>query len=74
MTDFEIIAREVSGYRTRLEEIERRLLEVEGVNARLEAAAPTTARALSEIARHRDAVYEAMRRPEQGPLTQKSEA
>jgi hypothetical protein len=74
MTDFEIIAREVSSSRTRLQEIERRLLEVEGVNARLEAAALTTARALAEIARHWDAVYEAMRRPEQGSLTQKPEA
>jgi hypothetical protein len=73
VTDFEIIAREVSGYRTRLEEIERRLLEVEGVNARLEAAALTTARALAEISRHWDAVYEAMRRPELSKPMRKSE-
>ena len=36
LTDFDIIAREVSGYRTRFEAIEKRLDEVERVNARLE--------------------------------------
>jgi len=44
LTDFDIIAREVSGYRARLEAIESRLNEVERVNARLEEAALTTAR------------------------------
>jgi hypothetical protein len=62
LTDFDIIAREVSGYRTRLEAIEKRLNEVEKVNARLEEAALTTARALGEISGHWEAVYEAMRR------------
>ncbi len=62
LTDFDIIAREVSGYRTRFEAIEKRLDEVERVNARLEDAALTTARALAEIAGHWDAVYEVMRR------------
>jgi hypothetical protein len=62
LTDFDIIAREVSGYRTRFEAIEKRLNEVEKVNARLEDAALTTARAMSEISAHWDAVYEAMRR------------
>ena len=62
MTDFDIIAREVSGYRTRLEAIEKRLNEVEKVNTRLEEAAVTTARALGEISGHWEAVYEAMRR------------
>jgi hypothetical protein len=42
LTDFDIIAREVSGYRARLEAIEKRLDEVEKVNARLEDAALTT--------------------------------
>ena len=42
----------------------RRVNEVERVNARLEEAALTTARALEEIARHWAAVYEAMRRAE----------
>ena len=60
LTDFDIIAREVSGYRARFEAIEKRLDEVEKVNARLEEAAQTTARALEEIAGHWNAVYEAM--------------
>ena len=65
LTDFNIIAREVSGYRTRFEAIEKRLDEVERVNARLEEAALTTARALAEIAGHWDSVYEAMRRKDE---------
>jgi hypothetical protein len=36
--------------------------DVEKVNAQLEEAALTTARALEEISGHWDAVYEAMRR------------
>jgi predicted nuclease with TOPRIM domain len=66
VSEFDIIAREVSGYRTRFEAIEKRLEEVEKVNARLEIAALTTARAMVEISQHWDAVYEAMRRPEEG--------
>jgi hypothetical protein len=62
LSDFDIIAREVSGYRTRFDAIEKRVAEVEKVNERLEEAALTTARALGEIAGHWDAVYEAMRR------------
>ena len=73
VTDFEIIAREVSGYKTRFEEIEKRLSEVEQVNARLEAAALTAARALVEVSAHWDAVYEAMRRPEKGAFSQRLE-
>ena len=69
MSEFDIIAREVSGYRTRFEAIEKRLEEVEKVNARLESAALTTARAMVEISQHWDAVYEAMRRPEEGALS-----
>ena len=71
MTEIDIIAREVSGYRTRLEAIEKRLDEVEKVNARLESAALTTARAMVEISHHWDAVYEAMRRPETGAFSEK---
>jgi predicted nuclease with TOPRIM domain len=70
VSDFDIIAREVSGYRTRLEAIEKRLEDVEKVNARLEAAALTTARAMVEISQHWDAVYEAMRRPESGAFSE----
>ena len=65
MTDFDIIAREVSGYRSRFEAIEKRLDEVEKVNARLEDAALTTARALAEISGHWNAVSEAMRRKDE---------
>ena len=68
MTDFDIIAREVSGYRTRFEAIEKRLEEVERVNAGLEDAALTTARALQEISGHWNAVYEALRRKDQSQL------
>jgi hypothetical protein len=38
------------------------LAEVERVNTRLEEAALTTARAMAEVSRHWDAVYDAMRR------------
>jgi hypothetical protein len=38
------------------------MADVEKVNARLEEAALTTARALAEVSGHWDAVYEAMRR------------
>ena len=68
MSEFDIIAREVSGYRTRFEAIEERLDEVEKVNARLEDAALITARALQEISRHWNAVYEAMRRKDESQL------
>jgi len=64
-----VIAREVSGYRTRFEAIEKRLDEVEQVNARLESAALTTSRAMAEISKHWDAVYEAMRRTEEQPVS-----
>jgi hypothetical protein len=68
LTDFDIIAREVSGYRTRFEAIEKRLVEVEKVNARLEDAALTTARALGGISGHWNAVYEAMPRRDESQL------
>ena len=68
LTDFDIIAREVSGYRTRFEAIEKRLDEIEKVNARLEEAALITARALQEISGHWNAVYEAMRRKDESQL------
>jgi hypothetical protein len=41
------------------------------VNARLEDAALTTARALAEISGHWEAVYEAMRRKDESQLTPK---
>ena len=48
----------------RFSDLLMRLAETEKVNARLEAAALTTAKAMQEVSRHWDAVYEAMRRPE----------
>ena len=65
-SDYEIIAQQVSHLGDNVTALEARVGEVEKVNARLEAAALTTAKALQEIARHWDAVYEAMRRQEPG--------
>ena len=56
--------------RSTLEAIEKRLDEVEKVNARLESAALTTSRAMGEISQHWDAVYEAMRRRESGAISE----
>ena len=64
-----MIAQELSGLSERLTGVENRvtdllgrMADVEKVNTRLEEAALTTARALSEVSGHWDAVYEAMRR------------
>jgi hypothetical protein len=62
LQDLELIAQQVSGLGEKIVAVEKRLAEVEKVNARLEGAALTTARALQEIASHWDAVYAAMRR------------
>jgi hypothetical protein len=62
--DSEVLAQQVSAANERIVRLERRMVDVEKVNARLEQAALTTARALQEISGHWDAVYEAMRRPE----------
>ena len=69
MEDYELIAQQVSGLFERVSSLEdrlsnilRRTTEVEHVNARLEEAALTTARALQEISGHWDAVSEDMRR------------
>ena len=64
MDDYEVVAQELSELGEKIRDLEERLAEVERVNARLEDAALTTARALSEVSRHWDAVYEAMRRAE----------
>ncbi len=68
LTHLHIIAREVSGYRTRFKAIEKRLVKVKKVNARLEDAALITARALQEISGRWNAVYEAMRRRDESQL------
>jgi Arc/MetJ family transcription regulator len=62
MDDYEVVAQELSELGEKWRAIEERLSEVERVNARLEEAALTTARALGEVSRHWDAVYDAMRR------------
>ena len=55
MQDTEMIAQELSALGHKLDDLDTRLAAVEKVNARLEEAALTTARALGEIS-------EAMRR------------
>jgi hypothetical protein len=62
MDDYEVVAQELSELAEKLRRLEDRLTEVERVNTRLEDAALTTARALGEVSRHWDAVYDAMRR------------
>ena len=62
MDDYEVVAEELSKLAEKWRELEMRLAEVERVNARLEEAALTTARALGEVSHHWDAVYDAMRR------------
>ena len=62
MDDYEVVAEELSKLEEKWHDLEERVAEVERVNARLEEAALTTARALGEVSRHWDAVYDAMRR------------
>ncbi len=62
MDDYEVVAQELSELAEKWRDLEERVAEVERVNARLEEAALTTARALGEVSRHWDAVYDAMRR------------
>ena len=64
MNDYEVVAEELSQLAETMRGFEERLAEVERVNARLEDAALSTARALGEVSRHWNAVYEAMRRVE----------
>jgi outer membrane murein-binding lipoprotein Lpp len=64
-SDYELLAQQVSTLNAKVGALEGRLADVEKVNARLESAALTTARALEEISRHWEAVYEAMRREEE---------
>ena len=62
MDDYEVVAEELSKLGEKWHDLEERVAEVERVNARLEEAALTTARALGEVSQHWDAVYDAMRR------------
>jgi hypothetical protein len=62
MDDYEVVAQELSQLTEKWRDLEERVPEVERVNTRLEDAALTTARAMEEVSRHWDAVYDAMRR------------
>ena len=62
MDDYEVVAEELSKLGEKWRDLDERVAEVERVNARLEEAALSTARALGEVSHHWDAVYEAMRR------------
>ncbi len=62
MDDYEVLAEELSQLAEKMQGLEERLAEVERVNARLEDAALSTARALGEVSRHWAAVYDAIRR------------
>ena len=64
-SESEVIAEQVSALGDKAAAIEARLGEIDRVISRLEGAALTTARALQEISRHWDAVYEALRRAEE---------
>ena len=64
-SDYEMIAQQVSELSAMLQNLEERMGQVEGVNAGLQEAALTTARALQEISAHWDAVYKAMQRRDQ---------
>jgi hypothetical protein len=63
-SESEVLAQELESIGGKLLAVEARLTEVEGIIARLEAAAASTARALEEVSSHWDAVYRAMRRAE----------
>lgn len=69
-----MIAQELSELGEKIRSLEQRLSEAERVNARLEEAALTTARALSEVSRHWDAVYDAMRRAERATISERDQA
>ena len=62
MDDYEVVAEDLSQLAEKWRDLDERVAEVERVNARLEEAALTTARALGEVSHHWDAVYDAMRR------------
>jgi hypothetical protein len=63
-SESELLARELDSVGSKILALEERVMEVEAVIKRLEAAALTTARALEEVSSHWDAVYRAMRRAE----------
>jgi hypothetical protein len=64
MESSELLAQELSGLGDKVRSLDGRTAEIEKVNAQLEDAAQIMARALNEVSRHWEAVYEAMRREE----------
>jgi hypothetical protein len=72
--EIELLAQEIHAANSKIEDLAKRLVEVERVTARLEGAALTTARALQEISTHWERVYEAMRRTETPAQAQENEA
>jgi prefoldin subunit 5 len=63
-TESEVLAQELEHIGHKIESLEARIEDVEGVIPRLETAAETTTRALEEVSAHWNAVYKAMRRRE----------
>jgi len=63
-SESEVLAQGLESLGAKLQALEARLAEVEGIINGLESAAQTTARALEEVSSHWDAVYRAMRRAE----------
>ena len=62
MDDYEVVAEELSQLEEKWRDLEMRVAEVERVNARLEEAALTTARALGEVSHPWHAFYHPLRR------------
>jgi prefoldin subunit 5 len=60
----ELLAQQLDNVGSKIQALETRVMEIEAVITRLEAAALTTARGLEEVSSHWDAVYRAMRRAE----------
>jgi hypothetical protein len=69
-SESEVLAQELESVGNKLLALETRLIEVEAIIGGLERAALSTAQALNEVSSHWDAVYRAMRRPEQSKVKQ----
>jgi uncharacterized coiled-coil protein SlyX len=69
-SESEVLAQELESVGNKLLALETRLTEVEAIIGGLERAALSTAQALNEVSSHWDAVYRAMRRPEQSKVKQ----
>ena len=63
-TESEVLAQELEHIGHKIESLEARIEDVEGVIPRLETAAETTPRALEQVTAQWNAVYKAMRRRE----------